>query len=116
MSQLKLEFEFGLHQRYRDMRECFAACVYRAGLGKVAMAADVSPGNLSQMLGGERNLDPRIIECYMREWKDPTPALFWAARWCQDEGDRQQQALAQLPGVLAQLQELMAQAGQGGAR
>ena len=116
MSQLKLEFDSGLGDRYRDLRECFAGCVYRTGLGKVAVAADVSPGNLSQMLSGDRNLDPRIIEVYMREWKDPTPALFWAARWCQDETDRQQQAMAQLPGVLAQLQDLMAQAGQGGAR
>ena len=41
MNQLSLTFEPGLAQRYRDMRECFAACVYQRGLGRVAGALDV---------------------------------------------------------------------------
>lgn len=111
MTQMKLELEPGLAQRYRDQRECFAACVYRAGLGKVAIACDVSPGNLSQMLSGDRNLDPRVIETYMREFKDNTPAMYWAARWCQDADQQQAQALAALPGLVAQIQSLLTQAG-----
>ena len=110
MQQLSLSFEPGLAQRYRDLRECFAACVYQRGLGRVAAAVDVAPSNLSQMLSGDRHLSTDIIETYMRQFGDTTPALYMASRYCQDAQTIQQQAMAQLPGVLAQLQALMASA------
>lgn len=110
MHQLSLSFEPGLAQRYRDLRECFAACVYQRGLGRVAAAIDVAPSNLSAMLSGERNLDPSLVERYMVEFKDTTPALYWAARFLQDAQTRQQQAMAQLPGLVDQLNRLMAEA------
>ena len=111
MQQLSLTLEPGLAQRYRDLRECFAACVYQRGLGRVAGAIDAQPSNLSAMLSGERNLDPALVERYMNEFKDNTPALFWAARWLQDAATRQQQAMAALPGLVDQLNRLMAEAG-----
>ncbi|WP_395706824.1 hypothetical protein [Casimicrobium huifangae] len=110
MHQLNLTFEPGLAQRHRDMRECFASCVYARGLGRVASAIDAQPSNLSAMLSGERNLDPGLIERYMREFGDATPALYWAARYLQDANTRQQQAMAALPGLVDQLNRLMAEA------
>jgi hypothetical protein len=112
MQQLSLTLEPGLAQKYRDMRECFASCVYARGLGRVAAAVDAQPSNLSAMLSGERNLDPGLIEKYMDHFGDATPAQFWAARWLQDAQKRQQQALAQLPGLVDQLNRLMAAAGE----
>jgi len=111
MQQLALSFEPGLAQRYKDMRECFATCVYQRGLGRVAAAVDEKPSNLSAMLSGERNLDTEIIEKYMTAFNDDTPALFWAARWLTDAQSRQQQAIAALPGLVDQLTRLMAEAG-----
>ncbi len=111
MNQLSLTFEPGLAQRFRDQRECFASCVYARGLGRVAAALDVAPSNLSAMLSGERNLDSGLIERYMREFGDTTPALYWAARHLQDATTRQQQALAALPSLVDQLNRLMAEAG-----
>jgi hypothetical protein len=111
MHQLNLTFEPGLAQRYRDLRECFAACVYQRGLGRVAGAIDVAPSNLSSMLSGERNLDPSLVERYMAEFKDTTPAMFWAAKHLQDATTRQQQAMAALPSLVDQLTRLMAEAG-----
>lgn len=111
MQQMSLSFEPGLAQRYRDLRECFAACVYQRGLGRVAAALDVTPSGLSQMLSGERNLDSGLIEAYMREFGDTTPALYLAARYLQDAQTRQQQAMSQLPGLVDQLTRLMAEAG-----
>lgn len=108
MNQLQLSFEPGLAQRFRDMRECFAACVYRVGLGRVAAAVDQAPSNLSQMLAGDRRLDPEVIERYMAAFNDTTPALFWAAKFLQDAASQQQQAMAQLPGLVDQLNRLMA--------
>lgn len=106
MQQLSLSFEPGLAQRFRDMRECFASCVYQRGLGRVAAAIDCQPSNLSAMLSGERNLDPGLIEKYMAEFGDTTPAMYWAARHLQDSGTVRQQALAAIPGLIEQLQRL----------
>lgn len=111
MQQLQLSFEPGLAQRYRDVRECFAACVYARGLGRVAAAVDVAPSNFSQMLSGERNLDTAVVERYMDAFKDTTPAMYLAARYLQDAATVQQQALAQLPALIDQLQRTMALAG-----
>ncbi|MFT3806083.1 hypothetical protein [Arenimonas sp.] len=111
MHQLALSLEPGMAQRYRDLRECFAACVYRQGLGRVAAAVDVAPSNLSAMLSGERNLDSTIVERYMREFRDTTPALYWAARWLQDAETVQKQAMAALPELVDRLNRLMAEAG-----
>lgn len=110
MQQLSLSYEPGLAQRYRDQRECFAACVYQRGLGRVASAIDVAPSNLSAMLSGERNLDPELIEKYMTEFGDRTPALFWAAKYLQDANTLKQQALAAIPSLVEQLQRLVKEA------
>lgn len=106
MNQLSLSFEPGLAQRFSDLRECFASCVYSRGLGRVAAAIDTSPSGLSQMLSGERNLDPALIERYMQHFGDNTPALYWAARWLQDATSVQQQAMAAIPALVADLQRL----------
>jgi hypothetical protein len=107
MQQLSLSLEPGLAQRYRDMRECFAACVYQRGLGRVAGVIDEKPSNLSAMLSGERHLDSEIIERYMQEFNDKTPALYWAARHLQDAAVLRDQAMAQLPALVAQVQNLL---------
>ncbi len=114
MQQLALSFEPGLANKYRDLRECFAACVYARGLGRVAAAIDAQPSNLSAMLSGERNLDTALVERYMAEFRDTTPAMYWAARHLTDASTLQQQALAQIPGLMADLQRLVSVAG--GAR
>lgn len=113
MQQLQLSLEPGLAQRYRSLRECFATCVYQRGLGRVAAAIDVQPSNLSAMLSGERHLDSDLIERYMREFQDRTPAEYWAASFLQDSASIREQALAQIPGVLDSLQRLMAEVGAG---
>jgi hypothetical protein len=110
MQQLSLTLEPGLAQRYRDLRECFAACVYQRGLGRVAAAIDCQPSNLSVMLSGERNLDTSLVEKYMTEFGDRTPALYWAARHLQDAGKLKEQALAAIPGLVEQLQRLVKEA------
>jgi hypothetical protein len=111
VQQLALSLEPGLAQRYRDMRECFASCVYQRGLGRVAAAIDEKPSNLSAALSGERNLDAEWIEKYMAAFGDTTPALYWAARHCQDADTLQKQARAELPGLVAKLNLMLKEAG-----
>jgi hypothetical protein len=111
MDQLSLSLEPGLAQKYADLRECFAACVYSIGLGRVAAKVDQAPSNLSAMLSGERNLDTAIVERYMSAFSDTTPAQFMAARWLQDAATVREQAMAQIPALVADLQRLAAMAG-----
>lgn len=106
MGQLSLNFEPGMAQRYRDLRECFAACVYGRGLGRVAAALDVAPSNLSAALSGDRHLDVALVERYMSHFGDTTPAMFLAARWLQDADTLQKQAMAAIPGLVAELSRL----------
>jgi hypothetical protein len=110
MDQLSLNLEPGLAQRYRDMRECFASCVYARGLGRVAAAIDQQPSNLSAMLSGSRHLDTECVERYMDAFDDNTPALYWAAKHCQDAEQQQRHALSVLPGLVEQLSRVMAAA------
>lgn len=111
MQQLQLSLEPGLAQRYRSLRECFATCVYQRGLGRVAAALDQQPSNFSAMLSGDRHLDVDLVERYMRDFNDRTPAEYLAASFLQDASTQQKQALAQIPGLVSQLQTLLAQAG-----
>jgi hypothetical protein len=111
MNQLALTLEPGLAVRYRDLRECFAACVYKEGLGRVAAMVDEKPSNLSAMLSGERNLDGGIIERYMREFGDTTPARYWAAKWLGDPELLKAFAQSLLPNAIADLRTLLDAAG-----
>jgi hypothetical protein len=115
MSQLALNLEPGMAQKYRDLRECFAACVYQRGLGRVAAALDVAPSNLSAALSGERNLDCGWVERYMAHFGDTTPALYMAARWLQDADTLQRQAMAAIPALVSELSRL-AELARGGTQ
>ncbi len=106
-AQMHLELEEGLASRYRDLRECFATCVYRTGLGRVAAAVDLAPSNLSAMLSGERNLDTRYIERYMEKFGDTEPAHYMAARWLPDAKQIQAQAAARIPGLVDELTRVL---------
>ena len=109
--QLALTLEPGLAVRYRDMRECFAACVYTEGLGRVAAAVDEKPSNLSAMLSGERHLDSETIERYMRHFADTTPARYWAAKFLGDPDLLKAFAASLLPTAIAELGAMLTAAG-----
>jgi hypothetical protein len=115
MQKLVISVDPALAQRYGDLRECFAACVYTHKLKDVAAALDVAPSNFSQMLGGERNLDIDLVERYMREFNDTTPAQYMAARWLQDLRAQQSQAAvgACNPDVVDELHRLVELLKQG---
>lgn len=110
MEQLTLHLD-GALDAHRDARECFAACVYRNGLKRVAAELDVQPSHLSEMLSGGRNLDIGLVEKYVERFQDPTPVLFLAGRHLRDNAARQAAALQQLIATLQPIMPLMAAAG-----
>lgn len=113
--QLTLSFEPGLVDRYRSLRDCVATGVYQQGLSSVAIDLDKAPGNLSVELSDDptRKFGIDSLEQYIEKRKDFTPIYYLIEKFLKpaDRNPAQEAALAQLPNVMAQLQQLMKAAG-----
>lgn len=111
--QLTLSFEPGLSDRYRSLRECVAAGVYRNGLGNTAIDLDVAPGNLSVQISDDpsRHFSVDNLERYIEKSGDTAPIYYLIDKFLNDHGQKQNAAMAQLAPMLKQLAPLMKQAG-----
>ena len=76
--QMTLDLDADLTDRFRSVKECVAAGVYRRGLKRVAGDLDVSPGNLSVQLSGDgqRHFDTDLLERYIAQVTGASPALM----------------------------------------
>lgn len=112
-TQLTLDFEPGLTTRYRNLRECIAASVYRRGLGTCAIDLNESPGNLSNQLSEDspRKFGVDDLEVHLEKSRDMEPLYFLIEKFLHRPDVQQSAALAQLPMLLAQLQGVMKAAG-----
>lgn len=115
MQQFTLDFQAGLTERFPRWRDTFVHVVYngRGGLNTAAAACDVSPTDLTKRLSGEQERPLRIddIEAILEEKKDYTPIFWLIERFLKDPHAKQQEALAKLPGLMAQLEAVLASAG-----
>jgi hypothetical protein len=111
--QLTLSFEPGLSDRFQSLRDCVAASVYRYGLTNAAIDLDKAPGNLSVELSADpaRKFSVDSLERYIEKTKDTTPIYYLIDKFLNDQGQKQNAALAQLAPLLAQIAPLMKQAG-----
>lgn len=113
--QLTLSFEPGLTDRHRSLRDCIATGVYQQGLSSVAIDLNKAPGNLSVELSEDptRKFSVDSFEEYLAKRKDFTPIYYLIEKFLKpaDRNPAQEAALAQLPSVMAQLQQLMKAAG-----
>lgn len=111
-SQLTLNFEPGLVERHRNLRDCIGAGIYRRGLSTCAIDLNESPGNLSNQLSDEsqRKFGVDELEIYLEKSKDFTPIFYLVEKFL----GKEQRALhsdAMKLDALAQIQALMKQAG-----
>jgi hypothetical protein len=111
--QLTLTFEAGLSDRFQSLRECVASRVYQHGLTSVAIDLDKAPGNLSVELSADpaRNFSVDSLEKYIAKSHDTTPIYYLIDKFLNDNGHKQNAAMAQLAPILQQLAPLMKQAG-----
>jgi hypothetical protein len=111
--QLTLSFEPGLSDRHMSLRDCIAACVYQRGLGNIAIDLNKAPGNLSVELSEDtsRNFSVDSLERYIEKTGDTTAIYYLIDKFLNDQGHKQNAALAQLAPMLKQLAPLMKQAG-----
>lgn len=112
-SQLMLDFEPGLTDRFQCLREVIATGVYQRGLGRVAIDLNQAPGNLSVQLSEDptRHFSVDSLESYIQKTGDLTPIYYLAEKFLSDKSAKQDAAHAQLLAALSQLQPLMKQAG-----
>lgn len=107
--QLKMDFEPGITEQFRTLKQCVAAVVYgyRGGLNSVAAACDVSPSTLSRMLN-ENEDDPRhlpldFLPSIVEATGDIRPLQWLAAKFLPDDNMRRESALSRIELLLPQL-------------
>jgi hypothetical protein len=112
-SQLVLDFELGLVERYGSLRECVATGVYQRGLKRIAIDLDSAPSNLSVQLSEDpsRNFSVDSLERYIAATGDFTPIHYLAEKFLSDKGAKREAAQAELLAQLATMQALMKKAG-----
>lgn len=110
-AQLKMDFEAGITDQFRTLKQCVAAVVYgsRIGLAGCASACDVSPSALSKMLNEQddsenrRNLPIEFLPMIIKATGDLRPLHWLAATFVPDEKMRQEAALSRVEQLLPDL-------------
>jgi len=112
-SQLSLDFQPGLTERYDTLLACVSAGAYNHAkpLKSIAMDMDMSPSDLSRKLADNPN-DPRRftvgdLEAYIRATGDTTPIIYLAQKFCVDSEFKRREALSALAQMAPQIQALL---------
>lgn len=109
--QLKLDFEPGITEQFKTLKQCVAAVVYnsRAGLGGCAIACDVSPSTLSKMLNeqedpeNKRHLPMDFLDPIIAVTSDRRPLYWLAAKHAPSDSTRLDAAVALVETLAPQL-------------
>ena len=112
-SQLSLDFQPGLTERYDTLQACVSACAHSNAkpLKTIAMDMDMSPSDLSRKLADNPN-DPRRftvsdLEAYIKATGDTKPILYLAQKFCGDSEFKRREALSALAQMAPQIQALL---------
>lgn len=111
LTQLTLDLEPTLTERFRNVREVVAAGVYQRGLKRVAGDMDIAPGNLSCMLNddSQRKLGVDDLEHYIQSQGDLTPIHYLVARYMGDLAATEGATMKRLEALLSEVVNLKAQ-------
>lgn len=111
--QLTLDFEPGLVEKHRHLRDCIATSIYRRGLSTSAIDLNESPGNLTNQLSDEsqRKFGVDDLELYLEKSKDYTPIYYLVEKFLNRQDAEHDAAMANLLPLLAQLAPMLKKAG-----
>lgn len=124
-TQLKINFDSGLLERYPKFEECLRQCTNASKRQFKYIAADlddageqtITPSKLSRMLGPYSPDDPqfpaRLLPDLIVAMEDLTPVYWLIERFLDDPGEKKQRAIDALADLLPQLEALLKEA-QGG--
>jgi hypothetical protein len=103
-NQLTLNFEPGLSERYRSLRECVASSVYRYGLTNAAIDLDKAPGNLSVELSADpaRKFGVEDFEKFLTSSRDFTGIYYLIDKFLQEQASDEPSA-AELKAMFKQM-------------
>lgn len=103
-NQLTLNFEPGLSERYRCLRDCIASSVYRYGLTNAAIDLDKAAGNLSVELSADpaRKFGVDDLEKYLEKSGDFTPIYYLADKFLREQSSTEPDA-AELRAMFKQM-------------
>lgn len=112
-SQLVLDFEAGLTERFNSARECMAQGVYQRGLKRVAADLNEAPGNLSVKLSDDpvRHLSLDMFELYLEKTGDLAPLYYLVEKFLGDKRNTKQAAIERIEQIAPELIGLLKQAG-----
>jgi hypothetical protein len=116
-SQLTLNFEPGLNDRFHTWEDCIAGAVYssRQGLNAVAGTMDMSPSELSRRLNRDsedvRPLRAKDAIKIIEATGDLRPVYWLVEKFLRDPDAVKQEALAQIPNLVKQLNALLEASG-----
>jgi hypothetical protein len=112
-TQLMLDFDPAMHERYRSLRECVAVGVYQRGLGRIAIDLDMAPSNLSVQLSEDpsRKFSVESLETYIEKTGDTTPIYYLISKFLQDERDTEAEAHAELMAAFKAMAPKLKRAG-----
>jgi hypothetical protein len=112
--QFELDFEGGLVDRYPNFLDCVRASVYGCGRAFKAVAADLdmSASALSQKLADntDNHFALRRLPELLEATKDVTPIFWLVEKYCDSSEEKKRRAIAQLPGLMAQIERLVKEA------
>jgi hypothetical protein len=111
-NQLTLNFEPGLSDRYRSLRDCVASSVYRYGLTNAAIDLDKAPGNLSVELSADpsRKFGVDDLERYLTKSRDFTAIYYLVEKFLKEESS-QDANTAELLAMFKQMAPALKRAG-----
>lgn len=111
-AQLSLDFEPGLVERYRNLRDVVSTSIYKRGLTTCAIDLNESPGNLSNQLSDEsqRKFGIDEFETYLEKSKDYTPIFYLVEKFLAKEEKDSSDEKKKLK-VLADIQVMLKNAG-----
>lgn len=115
-----MEWQPGLSEQFKSLREVLAAAVYgsRKGLSGVAADCDLSPSELCKQLSGyeSRHLDVNLIPKIIASTDDRRPIYYLVEMFCQNDDSKRARALERLALLTDELPELLRAAGVKGKR
>lgn len=103
-NQLTLNFEPGLSDRHKTLRDCVASSIYRYGLTNAAIDLDKAPGNLSVELSADpaRKFGVDDFEEFLTKSKDFTAIYYLIDKFLSEQGSDEPSA-AELKAMFKQM-------------
>lgn len=112
--QMTLDFEPGLLDRHRNLRDCIATGVYKRGLSRTAIDLNESPGNLGNQLSDDhqRKFGVDEFELYLEKSRDFTPIYYLVEKFLNSgKSVEKEAASAEALQAIASLMPLLKKAG-----